>query len=141
MSSRAMPIRVFVAGAALCVLAACTGKVADGVSQEQLLLVRPAMSSKDVQTLLGDPLEVARPRRKAAGSSPCVDDKTWIFAKPGWLGRGIELSARFCNDKLVRIAAERHDLGFYWCTEGECPVIWNEKDWALLPERSMRPRQ
>ena len=96
------------------------------------------MSSENVRALLGDPLEIVRTRPRPAQSPTCVDDETWIFAKPGFLGLGIELSARFCDDKLLRIAAEKSDLGFYWCTEGECPVIWNENDWTLLPQDSMR---
>lgn len=112
---------------------ACSGRIASGVSREQLLRVRPGMTSSAVAALLGPPLAKSRPGKRPAWDPSCVEEESWIYAEPGLLGGGFEIGARFCERKLSRVAAERHDLGFFWCKPGECPVIWNEKDWELLP--------
>lgn len=91
------------------------------------------MTSREVAALLGAPLAKSRPGKRPSWDPPCAEEESWIYAEPGLLGRGFEIGARFCERKLYKVAAERYDLGFFWCEARECPVIWNEKDWELLP--------
>lgn len=104
-------------------------EIGEGVTKSGLLALRPGIPEAQVIQLIGEPLS----RRQAP--PPRFGEWSWHYGKQGLLGlgKGTEIWVTIKNGRLVAAAAERYDLGIWWCNESECPVVWNEEEFDRLP--------
>jgi len=115
----------------------CMPKLGSGVTREGLLALRPGLTEAQVIQLIGKPIS----RHKTYRPHP-IGEKTawegqwsWIYGEQGFLdfGPGYEISVGFRDGRMTGAAAERFDLGIWWCWESACPVVWNKEAFAELP--------
>jgi hypothetical protein len=103
-------------------------RVAEGLTLERLLSLRCGMTEGEVSALLGVPLIVEQASRVPQdGSAARSSSYRWIYATPGFLGGGLEVSVGFTAEGRVSGAgAEEHDLGLWLCRPERCPWVLNE---------------
>lgn len=112
-------------------------RLAEGVTRSGLLDLRVGMTESEVRHLLGEPLF----KEKTYGPHPIGEipvwrgSWTWSYGEQGLfgLGRGFEISVNFHKGRMTNAGAERFDLGFWWCNNNGCPVVWNEEVFNRLP--------
>jgi len=115
-----------------------TPKLAKGVTRSGLLALRVGMTEAEVLQLIGEPLSKERIYRPhLIGEKPVWEGSwSWSYGEQGLfgLGKGFEISVNFTAGRLASAAAERYDLGFWWCNKRGCPVVWNKEEFSQLPE-------
>jgi hypothetical protein len=105
-------------------------RLGNGVTKEGVLSLMPGMPESQVIQLIGEPLS----KRRAPW--PRADEAVWIYGEQGLLGlgAGTEIWVTMKNGKLLAAAAERYDLGIWWCNEKGCPVVRDKGEFSLLPD-------
>jgi hypothetical protein len=106
---------------------------APDLTLEGLLELRVGMNEQQVIALVGPPLEKMAPWKGGQD-----DIGSWVYAEPGLMETGLELSLGMESGRLVRAGAAIHDLGVYWCTEEECPKVRNRKSLSCLEQGASR---
>lgn len=111
--------------------------LASGVTQKGLLRLRPGMQESEILGVLGEPLSkhhIPAPY-SANGVPPWKERWSWIYGRQKFFefGSGAEIWITMESDKLISAAAERHDLGIWWCNKKECPIVWNRHEFEKLP--------
>jgi hypothetical protein len=106
------------------------GRMASGLTGEGLLEIRVGMTEKNVISLIGPPL-----KKTIAWKESSSTIWSWTYAEPGLVETGIDVGVAFRDGRVIRAAAEIHDLGVYLCTEKGCPSILREDGLSCLPKR------
>lgn len=112
-------------------------RLARGVTKSGLLALRPGMTEGEVVRLIGEPLfkeRTYRPR-PAGEKSSWEEDWSWSYGEQALFdfGLGFEISVNFHRGHMTHAAAERFDLGVWWCTSKNCPVVWDKDEFDRLP--------
>ncbi len=112
-------------------------RLAKGITRSGLLALRQGMPEPEVVRLIGEPLfkeRIFEPH--PIGKKPRWEgDWSWSYGEQAFFdfGPGFEISVNFHNGHLAHAAAERFDLGIWWCNARGCPVVWNRDEFNKLP--------
>ena len=112
-------------------------RLAKGITKSGLLALRQGMTEAEVVRLIGEPLfkeQIFEPR--ASDEKPPQEGGwSWSYGEQSLFdfGPGFEISVNFNNGRLAHAAAERFDLGIWWCNDKGCPVVWNREEFNRLP--------
>lgn len=88
------------------------------------------VSDSQVIQLIGEPLS------KQRAPWPRSGEWVWSYGEQGLLGlgAGTEIWVTMKNGRLLAAAAERYDLGIWWCNETRCPVVRVKESFDALPD-------
>ena len=103
-------------------------RLAEGVTKQGLLELRPGLSRDQVTDLIGEPLTEERDSHAetAGADGKSEDGVVLIYAEPGFLQGGFEMWVVMEEGRVAKAGVEEYDLAIYRCNRDECPVIWDE---------------
>jgi len=100
-------------------------ELANGLSKEGLLALRPGASPTEVRAIVGEPLF----ERGATSTS-----RTWVYRRRGVFGLGVEVYLVISNGSLAGVYVEDSDLLVYRCDTQKCPdTPWRPEILERLP--------
>lgn len=97
-------------------------KIAAGVTQRNILALQIGFSESEVERILRVPLS-----RNGSQHSDL------IYATPGLLGAGWEITIEIVGNKLYGIYIEEADLTVYYCTQKKCLGVIRPNVFEKLP--------
>jgi hypothetical protein len=98
-------------------------KIADGVNKENLLALELGISESEVEKMLGPPL-----------FKRAYPDNDLIYATPGFLGAGWEITVEIVDSKLFGVYVEKADLTVYYCNKNNCIGVVRHEEFDELRE-------
>lgn len=112
-------------------------RIGEDLTVDGLLALRCGMSEGEVLALIGAPLAVqpasATEPTGGIGGSAWAESRRWIYATPGPLGGGLEVTVGFdASGKVSGAGAEEYDLGLWLCRPERCPWVLNESRLRVL---------
>jgi hypothetical protein len=113
--------------------------VAQGLSKEALLRLRPGMSEQEVLAVAGAPLFEHHYHGPGVGTQLTnqAAQVIWQYAAPGFAASGFAAYVTFESGRVEAIGLKYDDFGVYACKKSSCPqFIGSEAVLDRLPKHS-----